>query len=126
MVLDSNLNFIENIKDTIKKSKSLISPNNNELVNWTYYSRVKTLKWVLEQNEYNNLNILKKIVLSKIHRLKKEKKKVTYRIDTIRIIEEIDILEFCLNAIIQDINRIKANKKHRITFLQILVLIFTI
>ena len=111
MILDSKLNFIENIKDTIKKSKSSISPNNNELVNWTYYSRVKTLNWVLEQNEYNNLNILKKIVLSKIHSLKKEKKKATYRIDTIRIIEEIDSLEFCLNAIIQDINRIKANNK---------------
>ena len=59
----------------------------------------------------NNLNILKKIVLSKIHRLKKEKKKVTSRIDTIRIIEEINILEFCLNAIVQDINKINANKK---------------
>ena len=111
MILDSKLNSIENIKEIIKKSNLSISPNNNELVNWTYHSRVKTLKWVLEQNEYNNLNILKKIVLSKIHRLKKEKKKVMYRIDNIRIIEEIDILEFCLNAIIQDINRIKANKK---------------
>ena len=111
MILDSKLNFIENIKETIKISKSSISPNNNGLVNWTYHSRVKTLKWVLDQNEDNNLNILKKIVLSKIHSLKKEKKKATYRIDTIRIIEEIDILEFCLKAIIQDLNRIKDNKK---------------
>jgi hypothetical protein len=111
MILDSKLNVIENIKETIKKSKSSISHNNNEIVNWAYHSRVKTLKWVLDQNEYNNLNILKKIVLSKILRLKKEKKKVMYRIDTIRIIQEIEILEFCLNAIIQDLNRIKTNKK---------------
>ena len=111
MILDFKLNFIENIKDTIKISKSSISSHNNELVNWTYHSRVKTLKWVLDQNEDNNLNVLKKIVLSKIHRLKKEKKKVTYRIDTIRIIEEIHILEFCLNAIVQDINRINAKNK---------------
>ena len=39
--------------------------------------------------------------------IKKEKKKAAYRIDTIRMTEEIDILEFCLHAIIQDINRIE-------------------
>lgn len=72
--LDSKLNFIENINDTIKISKSSISSHYNKLVNWTYHSRVKTLKWVLDQNEDNNLNILKKIVLSKIHRLKKKRK----------------------------------------------------
>ena len=111
MISDSKLNFIENIKGSINLSKSSISSHNNELVNWIYHSRVKTLKWVLDQNENNNLNLLKKIVLSKIQSLKKEKKKAAYRIDTIRMTEEIDNLEFCLHAIIQDINKIYANKK---------------
>ena len=111
MISDSKPNFIENIKGSINLNKSSISPYNNELVNWIYHSRVKTLKWVLDQNENNNLNLLKKIVLSKIQSLKKEKKKAAYRIDTIRITEEIDNLEFCLHAILQDINRIMLIKK---------------
>ena len=112
MISDSKLNFIENIKGSINLSKSSISsPHNNEFINWLHHSRLKTLKWVLDQNENNNLNLLKKIVLSKIQSLKKEKKKAAYRIDAIRITEEIDNLEFCLHVIIQDINRIYANKK---------------
>ena len=75
MILDSKLNFIDNIKALINLNKSSISLNNNELVNWVYHSRVKTLKWVLDQNENNNLNLLKKIVLSKIQSLKKKRKK---------------------------------------------------
>jgi hypothetical protein len=43
--------------------------------------------------------------------LKKEMKKTIYRIDIIRISEEIDNLEFCLNAIVQEINRTNSNEK---------------
>ena len=39
-----------------------------------------------------------RIILNKIQQLKKEKKKAVYRMETIRIIEEIDNLEFCLNT----------------------------
>lgn len=111
MILNSKLNFIENIKYTININNSSISPHNNELVNWIYYSRIKTLRWVLDQHENNNLKILKKIVLAKINVLKKEMKKTIYRIDIIRISEEIDNLEFCLNAIVQEINRTNSNEK---------------
>ena len=71
-------------------------------MNRLYLSYVKTLKWVLEQSNDNNNNLdkLKRIIISKIQQLKKEKKKAIYRIETIRIIEEIDNLEFCLNAIV--------------------------
>ena len=46
-----------------------------------------------------------RIILIKIQQLKKEKKKTIYRMDTIRIIEEINNLEFCLNTLVQDINK---------------------
>ncbi len=74
-------------------------------MNRIYLSHVKTLKWFLEQSNDNNKNLdkLKRIIISKIQQLKKEKKKAIYRIETIRIIEEIDNLEFCLNAIVHDI-----------------------
>ena len=39
-----------------------------------------------------------RIILNKIQQLKKEKKNAVYRMETIRIIEEIDNLEFCLNT----------------------------
>ena len=39
-----------------------------------------------------------RIILNKIQQLKKEKKNEVYRMETIRIIEEIDNLEFCLNT----------------------------
>ena len=69
-------------------------------MNRLYLSRVKTLERVLDQNiDNNDLEKLKKIILIKIQQLKKEKKKAVYRMETIRIIEEIDNLEFCLNAI---------------------------
>jgi hypothetical protein len=60
---------------------------------------------VLDQNndKNNNPDKLKKIILIKIQQLKKEKKKAVYRMETMRIKEEIDNLEFCLNAI--DISR---------------------
>ena len=45
------------------------------------------------------LDKFERIILIKIQQLKKEKKKAVYRMKTIRIIEEIDNLEFCLNAI---------------------------
>ena len=73
-----------------------------------YLSQVKTLKWVLEQSNYdndNNLDKLERIILFKIQRLKKEKKKAVYRSETIRIIDEIDNLKFYLNAIIQHTNK---------------------
>ena len=38
-------------------------------------------------------------------------KKTVYRIDIIRISSEIDNLEFCLNAVVQDINRANSNDK---------------
>ena len=71
-------------------------------MNRLYLSHVKTLNWVLEQSNDNNNNLdkLKRIIISKIQQLKKDKKKAIYRIETIRIIEEIDNLEFCLNAIV--------------------------
>ena len=69
-------------------------------MNRLYLSHVKTLERVLDQNiDNNDLEKLKRIILIKIQKLKKEKKKAVYRMETIRIIEEIDNLEFCLNAI---------------------------
>ena len=104
--MDSQLDFIQNIQETLKISKSSITAYNNETVNRLYLSRVKILKSVLGQsNDNNNLDKLKKIILFKIQQLKKKKKKTIYRIETIRIIEEIDNLEFCLNAIVQEINK---------------------
>ena len=92
----------QNILETLKTSKISIKPYNNKTVNRLYLSHVKTLKWVLEQSNDNNNNLekLKRLILIKIQQLKKEKKKAVYRIETIRIIEEIDNLEFCLNSIV--------------------------
>ena len=100
--MDSKLDFTQNILEILKTSKISIKPYNNEIVNRLYLSRVNALKWVLDQNNDNNndLDKLKRIILIKIQQLKKEKKKAIYRIETIRIIEEIDNLEFCLNAIV--------------------------
>jgi hypothetical protein len=94
--------FTQNILETLKTSKISIKPYNNKTVNRLYLSHVKTLKWVLEQSNDNNNNLdkLKRIILIKIQQLKKEKKKAVYRIETIRIIEEINNLEFCLNSIV--------------------------
>ena len=104
--MDSQLDFIHNIQETLKISKLSITAYNNETVNRLYLSRVKILKSVLGQgNDNNNLDKLKKLILFKIQQLKKKKKKTIYRIETIRIIEEIDNLEFCLNAIVQEINK---------------------
>ena len=102
IILDSKLDFTQNILEILKTSKISIKPYNNEIVNRLYLSRVNALKWVLEQNNDNNNNLdkLKRIILIKIQQLKKEKKKAIYRMETIRIIEEIDNLEFCLNAIV--------------------------
>ena len=103
IILDSKQDFTQNILETLKTSKISIKPYNNKSVNRLYLSHVKTLKWVLEQsndNNNNNLDKLKRIIISKIQKLKKEKKKAIYRIETIRIIEEIDNLEFCLNEIV--------------------------
>jgi hypothetical protein len=109
--LDYQHDLIQNIKETLMISKLTITSYNNKTVNRIYLSRVNALKWVLEQsNDNNNLDKLQKIILSKIQQLKKEKKKATYRIETIRIIKEIDNLEFCLNAIVQDINKISSGK----------------
>ena len=97
--------FTQNILEIIKTSTVPIKPYNNKTVNRLYLSHDKTLKWVIEQSyDNNNLDKLKRIILIKIQQLKKEKKKAVYRMETIRIIEEIDNLEFCLNAIVQDIN----------------------
>ena len=102
IILDSKQDFTQNIIEILKTNKISIKPYNNNSVNRLYLSYVKTLKWVLEQSNYNNNNLdkLKRIIMSKIQQLKKEKKKAIYRIETIRIIEEIDNLEFCLNAIV--------------------------
>ena len=92
-------------------SKLSITSYNNETVYRIYLSRTKILEWVLgHDNDNNNLDKLQKIILSKIQQLKKEKKKTIYRIETIRIVQEIDNLEFCLNAIVQDINKISSGK----------------
>jgi hypothetical protein len=100
--LDSKQDFTQNIIEILKTNKISIKPYNNNSVKRLYLSYVKTLKWVLEQSNDNNKNLdkLKRIIISKIQQLKKEKKKAIYRIETIRIIEEIDNLEFCLNAIV--------------------------
>ena len=104
--MDSQLDFIQNIQETLKISKLSITAYNNEKVNRLYLSRVKILKSVLGQgNDNNNLDKLRKLILFEIQQLKKKKKKTIYRIETIRIIEEIDNLEFCLNAIVQEINK---------------------
>ena len=94
--------FTQNIIEILKRSKLSIKPYNNKTVNRLYLSRVNALKLVLDQNNDNNndLDKLKRIIIIKIQQLKKEKKKAVYRIETIRIIEEIDKLEFCLNAIV--------------------------
>ena len=105
IILDSKQDFTQNIIEILKTNKISIKPYNNNSVNRLYLSYVKTLKWVLEQSNDNNNNLdkLKRIIISKIQQLKKDKKKAIYRIETIRIIEEIDNLEFCLNAIVHDI-----------------------
>lgn len=60
-------------------NKLSISSYNNETINRFYLSRVKTLKWILDQNtDNNNLDKLKRIILSKIQQLKKEKKKAFF------------------------------------------------
>jgi len=102
IILDSKQDFTQNIIEILKTNKISIKPYNNNSVNRLYLSYVKTLKWVLEQSNDNNNNLdkLKRIIISKIQQLKKDKKKAIYRIETIRIIEEIDNLEFCLNAIV--------------------------
>ena len=103
IILDSKQeDFTQNILETLKTSKISRKPYNNKTVNRLYLSHVKTLKWVLEQSNDNNNNLekLKRIIFIKIQQLKKEKKKAVYRIETIRIIEEIDNLEFCLNSIV--------------------------
>ena len=93
--------FYTNILEILKTSKISIKPYNDKTLNQLYLSHVKTLERVLEQSNENNNNPdkLKRIILIKIQQLKKEKKKAIYRIETIRIIEEIDNLEFCLKAI---------------------------
>ena len=100
LILDSKQDFTQNILETLNTSKISIKPYNDKTMNRLYLSHVKTLERVLDQNiDNNDLEKLKKIILIKIQQLKKEKKKAVYRMETIRIIEEIDNLEFCLNAI---------------------------
>jgi hypothetical protein len=103
--LDSQLDFTQNLLETLIRKLSITSYN-NQTINRLYLSRVNTIKWVIEQSNdddnNNNLDKLKRIILFKIDKLKKEKKKSVYRSETIRIIQEIDNLEFCLNAIVQD------------------------
>ena len=103
--MDSKQDLTQNIIEILKTNKISIKPYNNNSVNRLYLSYVKTLKWVLEQSKDNNNNLdkLKRIILFKIQQLKKVKKKAIYRIETIRIVQEIANLEFCLNAIVQDI-----------------------
>ena len=100
LILDSKQDFTQNILETLNTSKISIKPYNDKTMNRLYLSHVKTLERVLDQNiDNNDLEKLKRIILIKIQKLKKEKKKAVYRMETIRIIEEIDNLEFCLNAI---------------------------
>ena len=105
--MDSKQDLTQNIIEILKTNKISIKPYNNNSVNRLYLSYVKTLKWVLEQSKDNNNNLdkLKRIILFKIQKLKKEKKKAVYRIETIRIVQEIANLEFCLNVLVQDINK---------------------
>jgi hypothetical protein len=75
--LNSTLDFPQNIIEILKMSKLSIKPNNNKTVKQRYLSRVNALKWVLDQNNDNNNNLdkLKRIILIKIQQLKKEKEK---------------------------------------------------
>ena len=99
--MDSKQDFTQNILETLNTSKISIKPYNDKTMNRLYLSHVKTLERVLDQNiDNNDLEKLKKIILIKIQQLKKEKKKAVYRMETIRIIEEIDNLEFCLNTLV--------------------------
>ncbi len=80
--MDSKLDFTQNIIEILNTSKLSIKPYNDRIVNRLYLSRVKALKWVLEQsNDHNDLDKLKRIILIKIQKLKKEKKKsdISYR-----------------------------------------------
>ena len=43
--------------------------------------------------------------------LNKEKKKAIYRIDTIRITEEINSLRFCLYTVVQNLYKNNSNKE---------------
>ena len=102
LILDSKQDFTQNILETLNTSKISIKPYNDKTMNRLYLSHVKTLERVLDQNNNdndNNPDKLKRKILIKIQQLKKEKKKAVYRMETIRIIEEIYNLEFCLNAI---------------------------
>ena len=68
--------FTQNILETLKTSKISIKPYNNKTVNRLYLSHDKTLKWIIEQsNDNNNLDKLKRIILFKIQKLKKERKR---------------------------------------------------
>jgi hypothetical protein len=115
--LDSELDFTQNLLKTLKIRKLSITSYNNETINrlYLYLSGVNTIKWVLEQSNDNNNNLdkLKRIILFKIQKLKKEKKRSVYRSETIRIIQEIDNLEFCLNAIVQDNINNKLNRSDK-------------
>ena len=78
--MDSKLDFTQNILEILKTSKLLsIKPYNNKTVNRLCLSRVNALKWILKQSNDNNNNLdkLKRIILIKIQQLKKEKKKAS-------------------------------------------------
>ena len=77
IILDSKQDFTQNIIEILKTNKISIKPYNNNSVDRLYHSYVKTLKWVFEQSNDNNNNLdkLKRIIISKIQQLKKEKKK---------------------------------------------------
>jgi len=81
IILDSKLDFTQNIIEILKKSKISIKPYNNKIVNRLYLSRVNALKWVLEQSTDNNdLDKLKRIILIKIQNKEgKEKSDISYR-----------------------------------------------
>ena len=81
MILDSKLDFTQDIIEILKTSKISIKPYNNKTVNRLYLSRVNALKWVLEQSTDNNdLDKLKRIILIKIQNKEgKEKSDISYR-----------------------------------------------
>ena len=81
IILDSKLDFTQNIIEILKKSKISIKPYNNKIVNRLYLSRVNALKWVLEQSTHiNDLDKLKRIILIKIQNKEgKEKSDISYR-----------------------------------------------
>jgi hypothetical protein len=93
--LDSKQDFIQKTLERLWTSKK---PYNNKTENRLYLSHVKPLKWVLEQSNDNNNNLdkLKRIILIKIYQLKKEKKKAQLKVEVWKYSKEEETIDYIL------------------------------